>query len=1011
MIWRADRAVIRRALWLVLAALALVACDGDGPRAIARAQRVTASDQLIGGPKAVGRIGDYLLENDRIRVIIHDRGAGRVATLYGGSIVDADLVRPGGGGGLAGNDQLAEVLPAWLFEVINPTSVTVTADGADGGPAEITVRGVGGDLLQMVALLQTGLVFPSSLEFEQTYRLAPGNAYVEIESTITNITAGAHGLPYLDPSELGDLGLDIPGIEDLELSVPFGHLLLLGGEQAMFAPGDTGFNIRFGLEESYTLGGGFPAFPGLVVDHLASQGPGVSYGFAVPAGPSNYVNAFADRYGQAQAVTPNSLLVLFNYSSVAGAYSAQPPPVLQAGERFTYTSYFIVGRGDAASIYDVVQELRGGPRGTFAGRVRDARAQAPAAGTSVIVLEAEADLLVTQISPNERGEFAATLPPGDYRYQVIDDDRGPQPAVAFSIVADETTTVRTEVAPPARLAVFVLDERGRPAPAKLTLVGHFDPSHAGQRARDFLYDLPRGERKRPTSFEPDRTDFIEQLAYTDLGLGELEARPGSYELIVSRGPEYELVRRPVTLTAGTTTTLDVQLTRAFASDGWLAGDFHLHAAPSTDGALSVADRMHTAAGEGLEIAAATDHNYLTDPAPALASAGLLDWIHGLPGVELTTFEMGHFNAYPLQVDPGSTRGAEFAWTGQPPGALFEQLRTFGGGRDQTIVQVNHPVTSVLGYFKQFFLDPETGDTYTPTGLAGVFAPYGDEFQPERFSYDFDALEIINAKTLTAVHTLRAPDPLPPGPFPDPQPVPGEIVRGSDGHPSYPGAADTWFTLLDRGLRPTAMGTSDSHGVGLDGEPGYARTMVYVGDDRDEVGQFGHADLVTAIKRHKAIATNGPLIELHVGDAMIGDDVEAGPLVDVVVRVRAPSWAPVDRLVLWSNGGVALVDEPIPAAMATDYERTFSVTLSDDAWLVAEASGSANLFPVVTALEVEAINTDAVINALGVGFDLSGLTGALQPPKAFFVTPLAITNPIWVDVDGGGWSSPRPAIVP
>ncbi len=1000
------------------AAVALVVglggCTGD-VAPTARAQRIASSSQLIGGPKAVGRIGDYLLENDKIRVVIHDQGPGRVSTLFGGTIIDADLVRPGQADGRNGNDQLAEVTPAWLFEVMNPTDVEVTATGADGGAAEITVRGIGDELLQALGLLNAGLLFPPSLAFEQRYRLEPGKQYVEITSSITNTTAGAHALPYLDPSELDALGLPIPGVENLELSVPMGHLLLFGAEQQLFAPGRTGFNVRFGLDDAYAEAPGFPSFPGMVVDHVASRGQGVSYGVAVPSGPNNYVNQFADRYGAAQDVTPDAMLLLFNYSSVAGAYSAGPPPLLASGETFSYTTYFVIGRGDVASVDDVVHELRGDATGGFAGRVLDAQTQAPASDASIIVLAGATDDLVTQISPNERGDFRADLVPGAYRYLVVADDRGRAEPVPFTVTAGATTAVNIQATPPAGLDVFVVDERGRPAPSKVTLVGTFPAAQAGEPARDFLYDLRRGERTRPTSLEATRTDYIEKVVYTDRGRAHAAVPPGTYELVVTRGPEYELSRQPVTLTAGATAQVDVALERAFDTTGWVAMDSHLHGNHSSDSDHTPDTRLRTAAGEGVEIAVATDHNVVSDYSPAVASSGLLDWILALPGIELTTFEMGHFNGFPLQLDPSSTRGGEILWAGQTPTSIFTQLRDAGGGRDQTIVQVNHPVTSILGYFAQFHLDPETGDTYVPQGLSAAFAPFRDEFDAGNFSLDVDAIEIVNAKTLVDVHNFRAPDPLPAGPFPDPQPVAGELVRDAQGHIEYPGTVDTWFTLLDRDLRPTAVGTSDSHGTLLDGEPGFARTMLWLGTDHDVPGTFTSRDVVAAIKGHHAIATNAPLVQLTTlagGGGMVGDEVASGAtLVDVRVQIQAPAWAPVDRVIVWSNGGVKLVDEAIPAGSQTDFDKTYSLDLPVDAWVVAEVTGTQNMFPVVTALEFESVNTDAVIGALGVGFDLSALQGSIAPPKAYFLTPFAITNPIWIDVDGGGWTSPRASLRP
>jgi hypothetical protein len=992
---------------LILVGLAILCttCTGDAaPHA--RAQRIQVSSELIGGPKAIGEIGDFLLENDKIRVIIHGNKPGRGNTLYGGTLIDADLVRVGGSGGTAGNDQLAEILPAFLFTVIEPTDITVTRDGADGGPAEVTVTGRGGDLLQLAALLVAGMLFPANLDFAVTYSLAPGTNYVAIRASITNNSAGAHPLPFLDPAAIAAQLPEIPGLADLQLSVPFGEMLLFGGEQAMFAPGTTGFDVRFGIEDSYATAAGFPAFPGLVVDHVATRGNGVSYGFAVPAGPDNYVGAFADRYAD-QTVTPTSFLLAFNYASVAGAYTTNPPTVLAAGDTFEYTSYFIVGRGDAASVHDTVLALRDAAVGTFSGRVVDALTQAAPPPLSIVILDA-GGRFVTQADSDAGGAFTADLEPGDYRYHVVDDDRPPLAEGAFTIARDATTSRLIQVGARGHVAVFVTDETGRPAPAKVTLLAEFDAAHAGDDPRDFLYSLALGERVRPTAFEGARRDYIEAVIYGPSGQIAGDVRPGRYDVVVSRGPEYEVHREEVTIAPGQTVTSTVRLTRAFETPGWISADVHLHSGPSTDSGLSIDDRVLACAAEGVDLAVSTEHNFIADYEPSISRLGLTDWIGGMVGIELTTFEMGHFNAYPLVVDAGSTRGGEFVWTRTPPADMFAQLRGLGRDPDRTIIQVNHPREQVLGYFASFFLDAETGEPYIPQGLRAVFAPYGDEFQPDAFSYDFDAIELITGKHLFAIHSYRAPDPLPPGEFPDPQPVPGEIVRGPDGRPVYPGTVESWFTLLDRGLRPTGMGSSDSHG--LDDEAGYAKTYVFVGAGNDVPGGYREADVVDAIRAHRTVATNAPFVELEIGDGRIGDEVRAGPAIEVRVRVRAPSWAGVDHLTLWSNS-VAVVDVAIPAEQATDFEASYPLVLAEDAWVVAEVTGTQSMFPIATAKEFEPLDASVVIKALGAGLDLSGLTptGALQPDKTTVVTPFAMTSPIWVDIDGGGWTSPRPAL--
>ena len=68
------------------------ACDAPTPPATAR--QVMSRDELIGGPTALGEVGDFLLENDKIRVVIQGPGFSRGFGVYGGSLIDADLQRP-----------------------------------------------------------------------------------------------------------------------------------------------------------------------------------------------------------------------------------------------------------------------------------------------------------------------------------------------------------------------------------------------------------------------------------------------------------------------------------------------------------------------------------------------------------------------------------------------------------------------------------------------------------------------------------------------------------------------------------------------------------------------------------------------------------------------------------------------------------------------------------------------------------------------------------------------------
>jgi hypothetical protein len=478
----------------------------------------------------------------------------------------------------------------------------------------------------------------------------------------------------------------------------------------------------------------------------------------------------------------------------------------------------------------------------------------------------------------------------------------------------------------------------------------------------------------------------------------------------------------ITLKPGQVTTEQLALQRAYVSDGWVAGDFHIHAQPSTDSGVPIVDRVNSCAAEGLEVAVATDHNFITDYAPVIASSGLDPFLLGIPGMELTTFEMGHFIGYPLKVDPGSTRGGEFQWAHQPPQALFDQLRKLAVDPAHGIVQIAHPRQQVLGYFAQFFIDQDTAQPYAPTGIMGVFAPYGDEFSAQNFSYGFDAMELITGRRIEDVHTFKAPDPLPPPPpggFPDPQPVPGQVVLGKDGRPTYPGTVETWFTLLDRGHQASALGASDSHHL-LGDEPGYARTLLYVGHGKDTPGGFTRDDVIGAIAHHRTIATNAPFVTIEIGDGKIGDTVRQSGQVMVNVHVRAPTWAGVDTLTIYSSAsatGDHVVQRITINPPGTTYDGFVLLNPTKDAWVVAEVSGKTNMFPVLSPTEFPPLDATVIINSLAVGIDgLKNLPLAspLKPVRQHYSTPYAITGPIWIDVDGNGWTppkSPLPRVLP
>src|SRR5215510_9103201 len=104
------RGHIRVACSLLFALAFTGSCSSKSPKVTA--QQITSRADLIGGPGALGEVGDYLIANEQVRIIVQGAGYSRGFGLYGGSLIDADLVRPrsfGNSSGGQGNDNFSEL--------------------------------------------------------------------------------------------------------------------------------------------------------------------------------------------------------------------------------------------------------------------------------------------------------------------------------------------------------------------------------------------------------------------------------------------------------------------------------------------------------------------------------------------------------------------------------------------------------------------------------------------------------------------------------------------------------------------------------------------------------------------------------------------------------------------------------------------------------------------------------------------------------------------------------------
>ncbi len=976
-------------------------CSSNQPRVVA--QRITSRAQLIGGPGALGEVGDFLLANEQIRVIIQGEGFSRGFGLYGGSLIDADLQRPvatqDGSGGL-GRDNFSELFPGLFLKSMRPTEIT--AQQNDDGSASIIVRGDPADFVFLAQRINEVLLDTTGLQVRNEYRLAPGKRYVEITTTVVNGSNDDKKFPADGVNSL---------IGDAELAFPVGDVILFGKGNSVFAQG-AGFDVRFTLEELYETPVALPKLPGLVIPFLATKGDGVSYGFV--SGVTDPDLSLIDRAGFEGAKT-NDLLVPFLASAFTGTYYGAAPEVLRSRESFSFKKYFLVGNGDVASIRDTFHEIREtADLGSVGGTVKERLTQAPEVDASVVIFNSDGEAF-NQHSPDGRGQFRGKLPPGEYTYRVVAPGRFTTTKKPFTVTAGQTTFLEIELDSPGMVSAQVVSgDDGRRLPAKCSIVGTYSGIAPGLIGHEFLYDLTVGEEDRTTDLIPDDVDpmtrrFVEHIMLVN-GQESDRVRPGKYRIYCSRGMEYDVFEQNIEVRAGEITQVDATLHRVVDTAGWASGDYHLHAINSVDSSFPNDDRVLAVAAEGVDVACSSDHNFVTDYRSHIADQDLQEFVQGMVGLEMSTLEVGHFNGFPLAYNPGPITKGSFEWSGRPPQEIFDSLRALSAhGAENMIVQVNHPRDTILGYFNDYNFNPDTGELEEPSSL--LLSPEGPEFGPDKFSWDFDAIEIYNGKRFELLYHYRVPEELPPPPIPEDIPPAGTILRDSNGRVAFPGGLEDWFTLLNDGRIFTAMANSDTHG--LDDEPGVPRTYVPVSEDRP--GAIDELEIVKGIQNQRAFLTNGPFATVTVtgngaclatktGEELGRQECGLGEMVGasdgkVTVRVDTKSapWVRINRVNFIVNGAQVASVEGDNESLAT---VTQSLDFEADGWVVIEIVGDGNMFPVVLPREIPSIQVSDALGSIGAafGFEFSAF-GNLAPDEVTAVHPYAFSNPVFVDVDG------------
>ncbi len=745
-----------------------------------------------------GRVGDIVLRNEKITVVITAVDHAHRGAASGGNIVDVALT----GAKERGADELDQI---FLFLARYPRqgcykSVRIVRDGSDGA-AEVVAEGVDSE--------------DGSLKLRTVYQLEAGKPYLLIRTSVTNTSDKP-----LTKFDLGDA--------------------VQWGNARSFAP-MFGFGIQRRTE---------------TLDWVGAEGYGIAYAWCTLKGQNRVINGLG--WSDPIALTVD----------------------ISPGETITYERFFIAAPS-LAEVAKIAWTLQGKKLHEAKGVVRSRATGKPVIGIRVVAValdrsvdkrkgdlpEPQPEPLVAATYTDAKGEFAFWLPSGKYRFQARHVARLSLRDAFVQLPMEASKTSELLVSGAGVLVFEVRDaETEELLPARLTFFGikgtatpEFGPNFLASGAENYVF--------------------------TATGKGARTVPPGTYRIYASRGLEYDIDIAEVSVPEQKPVKVSFSLRRSVDTKGWIAADLHMHCSNSFDSAVSLEDRIISCAAEGLEFIVMSDHDFVTDPTPAIRKLGLERWLAGTAGVEVTTRGMGHYNVFPLVPDPQKPGNGAIQWQNKTPEQIFAEVRSLP---NRPLLIVNHPRFSTLAYFTPYGFDPDTCTASKPG-----------------FSLDFDAMELCNGKAQTDLDILLR----------------------------------DWFGLLNHGYRIAATAGSDSHTLTQD-EVGYARNFVYVGDD--EPKQVTLEKVLQAFREGRVVVSLGPFVTFTADDQPIGS-LLSKPKGDISlkIQVQAPNWVSVREVELVANG-IAIkrwrLDEFNREGKSLNWRVTTKVRPRRDAWYVVMVRG-------------------------------------------------------------------------
>ena len=641
-----------------------------------------------------------------------------------------------------------------------------------------------------------------------------------------------------------------------------------------------------------------------------------------------------------------------------------------------------VGRGGIGGPAAAAFGLMNVPLGRLTGSVVEGVPPRPLPGTEVVVSTREGRPLYS-LRCGPKGGFAADVPPGEYYLTLRSLGRRGPGRVRAVVTSGQTAEVSLVASKPGRVSFNVVNGKGVPIPAKLQFEG-------------------REGTPDPMFGPPCRAFACGRVLMTPTGRGIYPLAPGTYMVTVSRGPEYGLHRALVKVPESGTARVEARLRRVVDTRGYVSLDILQRSATERSSRVALYDRIIADAVEGLEVLVLADEARTTDPRRAIAALGLERWLIGVPGRTAATVLHGSYIAFPMRTKGARALGQRSAegmdrtdvvrwlrsdrlykavvasmagarpklrkmWSlgrrGRKRGWRRKRRRRRarrGKARSSRKRRASRRRRKVRG-------EPRKGATRKKARgkrVAGKrAASRGKRSRRRRRWRRGRRWRRISRKRLARLKANLARRPR----IVDAV----ELLRRRGGE-VFGARLAAWYSLLNDGFRLSPVATSTSRSL-LEA-PGYPRTYIPV--SARSLRRVSVDQVVASLLKGRGITvTTGPFVRFAAVGASRGSRGMVRPdrgAVRVRIQVQAAPWIDVNRVDIIVNGAVGRSFNLRSSAKILRFERTESVRMKKDGWLVVIVTGERPLLPVVDGQ----------------------------------VRPLAVAGPIWVDANGDGRITPQ-----